>query len=88
MIITDAQGNGINKPIKGYSKRYNKFRICIQIFGNSIRKTVNTEEEAIDLVNNIRKEAMENRIQFKTKEELDEYLNKGDDNNEKNTKNI
>ena len=78
MIITDAQGNRINKPIKGYSKRYNKFRIHIQIFGNSIRKTVNTEEEAIDLVNNIRKEAMKNRIQFKTKEELDEYLNNGE----------
>lgn len=76
LIITDALGNGVNKKAKGYYKRNGKFRINLTLLGVRYNKTVDTEIEAIELVKKYKCDAMENRIQFNSKEELDEYINK------------
>lgn len=74
LIITDAQGNGINKPLKGYAMRFGKWRTGITTFGKSHSATVDTEEEAIEWIRVKKEQAMKDRIQFKNREELDTYL--------------
>jgi hypothetical protein len=74
LVITDAQGNGINKPVKGYAERYGRWRVKLTIFGESFSETVDTEQEAIELVKQKREEAMKQRIEFHSRDELDTYL--------------
>lgn len=75
LVITDVVGNGLTKHInKGYQHRNGKYRVNITLLGKPFRKTVDTEEEAIELVKQKREEAMNKRLEFKTREELDRYL--------------
>ena len=75
MVITDKVGNGLSKKQKGYTKRLDKYRLQITILGIHHCETVDTEEEAIELIHKLREEGLKNRLQFNSKEELDEYLN-------------
>ena len=90
LVITDKIGNGLSKKIKkGYEKRFDRYRVSITLLGKHFSQTVNTEQEAIELIEQKRKEAFKNRLQFKSKDELDYYLNNisKEDKNE-NNKNI
>ena len=83
LVITDHYGNMCNKKGKGYRKLENgKFGVTymvdlkfIDIHRNGRKyKVFETEQEAIDEVNRRRNFILENRLSFKTKEELDKYL--------------
>ena len=75
LVITDKVGNGLSKKLnKGYQKRYDKYRVNIILLGENFRKTVDTDEEAIKLLKDKRKEALNKSLQFKSKNELDYYL--------------
>jgi hypothetical protein len=75
LVITDSVGNGLTKNIlKGYQLRNGKYRVNILLLGKQFRQTVKTEKEAIELVKQKREEAVKQRLQFHSKEELDTYL--------------
>jgi hypothetical protein len=75
LIITDSVGTGLTKKIeKGYQYRNGNYRVNISLLGKKFRQTVYSEQEAIDLVKYKREEAMKQRLQFHSKEELDTYL--------------
>lgn len=77
MVITDALGNG-HKNAKGYARRTDvieeSYRASITLGGKRYSKTFKNEQEAIEYVALKRKEFLESRLQFKTREELDVYL--------------
>jgi hypothetical protein len=74
--LTNASGNGKNKPAKGYHIRTNgTFRASITINGRRFSKTFKNKEDAINWYNEKREESMKNRLVFKSKEEIDKYLN-------------
>lgn len=78
LIITDAKGNGHKIKGCGYYERSDSkgiYRASGVLNGKKYDKTFYTEQEAIDYVSEKRKEFFETRLQFKTKLELDEYLN-------------
>lgn len=78
MVITDALGNGHKSNSKGYHKRSDSkgvYRANGTLGGKRYNKTFYSEQEAIDFVNKKREEFFKNRINFKSKEELDKYLN-------------
>lgn len=75
LVITDAQGNGINKNRKDIKIEDNNTYRC-KIVKNKKKyfKTFHTYEEAMKCRDEIIAELMKNRIEFKSREELDEYL--------------
>lgn len=72
--LTDANGNGKNKPAKGYYMRWGKARASIVINGHRISKTFESEELAVEWYNKQRTNVMEDRLSFKSKQEVDDYL--------------
>ena len=81
LVITNSEGNGLSKNInKGYQKRNGKYRVNITILGKRYRKTCETEQEAINYIKLLRDNGMLKRLQFRSKKELDDYINGG--NNE------
>lgn len=79
LVITDFSGNCLNKPAKGYHEaddgRTKKFRSSITINKITYKESFQTKEDAINWFFSMREKALKERIQFKTREELDEYLN-------------
>lgn len=82
MVITDSLGNGHKINSKGYYKRKDDktgtYRVSITVSGKKYNRTFKSEQEAINYVTSKKKEFFQNRIQFKSKQELDVYLNYGD----------
>lgn len=74
LLITDSAGNGLTKNVQGYTFRYGNYRVAIVLLGKRFTQTVSSEEEAKELVKQKRQEAMDKRLQFHSKEELDTYL--------------
>ena len=72
--LTDANGNGKNKPGLGYMMRWGKARASITINGKCISKTFDTKEEASAWYENQKRESIKNRLTFESKLEVDEYL--------------
>jgi|GEM_PF-3098384 len=77
LVITDSVGNGLSKKVeKGYSYRNGNYRVCLTLLGKRFNQTVETEQDAKDLVKYKREEAIRQRLQSHSKSELDTYLNK------------
>lgn len=78
MVITDAKGNGHKVNSKGYSKRNDTvtplYRVNCTFGGIRYDKSFKTEEEALNFVEMKRNEFLNNRLQFKNRNELDTYL--------------
>ena len=75
IVITDAQGNGINKNRKDIKiEDNNTYRCKIVLNKKKYFKTFHTYEEAMKCRDEIIVELMKNRVEFRTKEELDNYL--------------
>ena len=76
IVITNAQGNSVNKTLeKGYYETPYGYRVILEAFKKRFKQTVSTEKEAIELVKQKREEFRKMRIEFKSREELDIYLN-------------
>lgn len=76
LTITDSVGAGLSKKCEhGYQKRNDGYRVLITILGKKYRGQFKTKQEAIDFIKDKREYGFKNRLQFKTKEELDYYLN-------------
>lgn len=75
IVITDAKGNGINKQGRGYTKyAENIYQSQFVALDKKYVKRFKTEIEAIEWVASIKKEAMRQRLQFHSRNELDTYL--------------
>ncbi len=77
IIITNSSGNCLNKNSKKYFKydeKYKRYNSRITINNKTYSESFDTKEEAIKWFDEMRKYALKNRIQFKSKEELDNYL--------------
>lgn len=74
LIITDAKGNGVNKKGKNYRLERGKYNAAVTLFGKTIHKLFNTEQEAIEFIKQKREEARKQRIEFHNRDELDTYL--------------
>jgi hypothetical protein len=72
--LTDANGNGKNKPAKGYHMRWGKARASITVNGKVKSKTFEKVEDAENWYKEQREESMKNRLSFKNKEEVNKYL--------------
>jgi len=72
--LTDANGNGQNKPAKGYWIDDGRIRGAITINGKSINKTFETIKDAINWHTEQRKISINNRLTFTSKSEVDEYI--------------
>ena len=81
ICITDSSGICLNKPREKYivanDGRLKKYRSSIIINKKTYRKSFYTPKEAIEWYDKIKEKALKNRLQFKSKEELDRYLNGG-----------
>jgi len=76
IVITDAQGNGLNKKGENITLRKNRYECVVRFYSKCYRKGFYVYEEAVAWRDNILKELMKNRLEFKSKKELDEYINK------------
>lgn len=77
LCITNNKGNGVNKKIedlKGYVFRDGKYRARIVTNGKSKSKTFECEQDARAWYLNEFSKSMMNRIEFKNKSELDDYI--------------
>lgn len=74
MVITDAQGNGLNKKGENITLRKNRYECVVRFYSKCYRKGFYVYEEAVAWRDNILKELMKNRLEFKSKKELDEYI--------------
>lgn len=77
LVITDALGNALNRPTKGYKKMNGgRYIVDIDLLGKNFTRSVASEKEAINLVRIKREEAMRKRLEFKNKEELRGYISR------------
>ena len=83
LVITNHYGNMCNQKGKGYSKTNSGgFRVQFmkdypddRIYNGGVKRPIfKNEQEAIEEVARRRKYILENRLYFKNKEELDEYI--------------
>jgi hypothetical protein len=74
IVITDAKGNGLNKKRDNIEMRNGKFIPNMKLNGKFYYKRFDKYEEAIEWRNSLVDYFMIQRIEFKTKEELDNYL--------------
>jgi hypothetical protein len=74
MVITDAQGNGLNKKRNDIEIRKGKFIPNMKLSGKFHYKSFETYNEAIEWRNELIENLMKNRLEFKSKDELDKYL--------------
>lgn len=74
IVITDAQGNGLNKKRKDISELKDKYKYSVRTPDMICHKVFEDPEEGRKWVEDIVKELMKNRIEFKSRKELDEYL--------------
>jgi hypothetical protein len=74
IIITDAQGNGINKKRKNINRRKDKFKSEIIIYGKFYYKSFDIYEDAEKWRDELIKKSLKERHEFKSKSELDNYL--------------
>lgn len=76
LVITDAEGNGLNKKRKDIEFKYNTYNCRMIVNGKKYCKNFNTQKEAMKYRDKILAEEMKNRIEFKSREELDKYIEK------------
>lgn len=77
IIITDAQGNGLNKQrTYNYQIENGKYKYMVKTLKKVYSKSFVTEDEGKVWIDNICDELLRNRIQFKSREELDNYISK------------
>lgn len=76
LVITDAQGNGLNKKGKNIHKYYgrNKFECVVTYKNECYRKFFDIYEDAEIWRDSIIKKSMIHKLEFNTKEELDKYI--------------
>jgi hypothetical protein len=74
IVITDAKGNGLNKQRKDVNELKDKYKYSVRTADMICHKVFKTPEEGREWVESIKKELMKNRIEFKSRKELDEYL--------------
>jgi hypothetical protein len=74
LVITDAKGNGLNKKRENIEMRGNKFIPNIKLNGKFYYKRFDVYDEAVEWRDNLLRYFMNQRIEFKTKDELDYYL--------------
>lgn len=77
LCITDSKGNGHKSVGKGYIERKERpgvYRVNISLGGIRYDKTFYSEEEAKDYVLTVRNNFFNNRLEFKSKLDLDKYI--------------
>lgn len=84
LIITDIIGNNINIFGKGYTIYNNRYSVFVNLWNicksKGVRRSFDNKEDAIKFYLNCKKYLMNGRLQWKTKEELDKWIEDVKDN--------